>query len=632
MKKYIIILFSLLIFLNISYSQEPVSVEKSSLIETIGGVKFYVHVVQTGQTLYSISRVYKVSIEEIYQHNPDAKSGIKPEQIIKIPKQPKSKPKEIKQEAGFLYHTVVSKETIYFISNKYNVTETEIYFHNPKAKDGLHPDDVLKIPIKQKELGEAIVISKEASPDPGDSIIYHEVKRKETIYGISRMYNVTQDDLFKWNPELVDGVKKGQIIKIHIITSEKPKPVEKQEEIKAVENVVSHVDCENSKFKSTYNVALLLPLYLAEIDDINVETELNIPKPTEFRSFNYIQFYEGILIAADSLKKLGLSVKLHVYDTRKDSAQTSRIIQNPTFKNIDLIIGPLYTKNFKVVADFAKTNKIKIINPFSSKIDLNLNYPNVIKILPSLKSTYNQVSEFIIDSFPGSTVLIVHNGNPKDSVYLENVASIFQRNFAEKSGIKFKVINYRDGGFASLQNSFSKTENNIIITLITNETFISSYLTALNKIRDNYKLIIFGSEDWTEFRVVEIDQLNNLNLHVYDNFFIDYQDEDVKYFVKAFREKYETEPGSIAFQGYDIGLYFLTALMQYGANFDECFSKMNVKTLQSEYNFYQATDECCYQNQYINIYRFKDYKAVNMRRLPKQKVIPEDIEEEKEIE
>ncbi|MCF8298562.1 MAG: LysM peptidoglycan-binding domain-containing protein [Saprospiraceae bacterium] len=640
MKKYIIILFSLFVFQNISYSQETLTVEKSSLIETIDGIKFYVHVVKPGQTLYSISKAYEVSIDDIYKYNPDSKSGIKPEQIIKIPKLSKKEKKEMEKEAGFIYHTVVSKETIYSISKKYNVTEIEIYFHNPKAKEGLHPDDILKIPERSKELGAAVTISNEENPEPNDSIIYHTIKRKETFYSLTKLYNVSHSDLIKWNPELSDGLKKDQVIKIHIKSAKKPEIEKIEEEVvnketKAEENIKIISDCKNSRKKSSYNVAILLPLYLYEIDDINVETEMDIPKPSEFRSFNYIQFYEGIIIAVDSLKKLGLSVKLYVYDTKKDSTQTSKIIQKPIFKEMDLIIGPLYTKNFKIVADFAQDNKIKIINPFSSKIDLSKSYSHVIKIMPTLKSTYNQISEFIIDSFPGSTVLVVHNGNPKDSIFLDNVTTIFNENFKENQKINFKIINYKDGGFASLQSNFSKTENNIIITLINNETFISSYLTALNKIRDNYKLIIFGSEEWTEFRVVEIDHLNNLNLHVYDNFFVDYQDEDVKNFVRRFREKYETEPNSLAFQGYDIGFYFLTALMKYGVDFENCFSEIKVKTLQNDYDFRQLSGDCCFQNQYINIYRFKDYKAVNMRRLPKQKTIPEvikDIDKETENE
>ena len=600
----------ILIFLSANYSfaqDKPVVIKKSSLVETINGVAYYIHVVKSGHTIYAIARTYSVSVEDIYIANPETKNGISPEQIIKIPQKPKEKPKnkktEITKEPGFLYHTVKKKETLYSIAKTYKVTVDDILKFNEDAKEGIQPDQMLKIPVEFKQFGEAVVIDAPVKTKTKDSVICHIIKRKETLYGLSKLYNVTQEQLEEWNPELKDGLKKGQIIDIHII-SNVPVVDELHYASKTIEQ--EFTSCEDMKLKDIYNVSLMLPLYLYEVDDIDVETNIDIKMPKDFRSFDYIQFYEGAMMAVDSLKKQGFSTMFYVYDTRKDSTRTANIIKKNVFDNMDLIIGPLYYKNFKIVADYTKNHNTKAVNPFKSKINVVDGYDNVFNVICSNDIQYNHIGDFFIDSFPNSNIIIVHNENANDSILLNKLESSL-RNVVQKrenNNIAIKVINYKKDGFAGLTKSLSKEKQNVILTLMKNEAFISSYLTMLDKIHEDYKIIIFGSSRWKNYSTVEIEYLNNLNLHIFSTSFVDYEDEDVKKFVRSFRLKYETEPNELAFQGFDITYYFLSALMKYGVDFENCLSELNIKSLQTNYNFKQNAKGNGFENCYLNIYKY----------------------------
>jgi len=202
-------------FLSILVTPAIAGIQDSIGLEKKDGKVYVLHQVDAKETLYSIAKRYSAKIEEVKSANPEMGDAIKIGQTLRVPYKgvvqalPGTSPSS--DAKNFKTHTVEKKETLYSISKKYNVPVEEITKANPGIESGLKEGQVLKIPVAGNE-----VRSTTATTKPGK---IHKVEPKETLFGISKKYNVSVDDLKKANPQLIDGLKEGMEITIPEKTS-----------------------------------------------------------------------------------------------------------------------------------------------------------------------------------------------------------------------------------------------------------------------------------------------------------------------------------------------------------------------------------------------------------------------------
>ncbi len=550
-----------------TYAQEEKTIVKSDKTETINGKKFYLHTIEKGHTLYSIAKVYQIDIKvlEADTNNLHLKLG----QIIQIPCKIDLKEDLQKNDSLFQTYTVLSKETLYGISRKYNVDEEDILKANPELKDGLKLGQVIRIPIKKKvevKQEEPKLIPKETKP------VEKTIKAENKVEEVKSVEKLIED-----KPK-----------------SDEPKQIKQNK-------------------KKTYNVALLIPLYLKNMDDIIPENiQINNQTAADFKSFTFIQFYEGFMQVADTLAQLGLNVKIYTYDIPDDTLLAANFLKKNDLSKMDLIIGPFFYKTYKVVADFAKTKKIPIINPFSERRNILDGNPYAFKLIPAYQNQVENVANYLVDSFPNANILLVHNNKDIEKKHAEIFKTAINEAYKEKhtSEGSVKEIIYSQVGFAGLQSKLSLNRDNILITLIESELFVTSYISKLNSIKDQ-KITLIAPLQWKNFDKIETEYFLKLNTHFFEPNFVDYEEADTKAFILKFRERYKAEPNEMAFTGHDVALYFLTALMNYGEDFPDQLSKVNVHTLQTRYVFKRAGENNGYENTFVNIYKMEDYKFLD---------------------
>ena len=282
---------------------------------------------------------------------------------------------------------------------------------------------------------------------------------------------------------------------------------------------------------------------------------------------------------------------------------------------MDLIVGPFFFKNFKTIAEFAKVQKIPVINPFTEHTTILNNNPYVFKLIPSTQSEIHNIVSFIIKNHPKANVIIVHNNKDtekkKAELYKKDFTESYKENTANEGTVK-EVI-YNQVGFEGLNSKLSDTRDNILITLMESEISITSYVNKLGNIKD-HNIVLFGTPYWKNLDKIETEYFQRLDMHLYEPNFVDYDDALTKAFILRFREKYKTEPNDMAYSGNDIATFFLTALMNYGEDFLGCLSNVKANTLQTKYIFKQTGEGNGYENTYLNIYHLKDYKFIDARK------------------
>ncbi|MBA3901443.1 MAG: amino acid ABC transporter substrate-binding protein [Bacteroidetes bacterium] len=351
----------------------------------------------------------------------------------------------------------------------------------------------------------------------------------------------------------------------------------------------------------------MLPFFLDENDVLEENKKPFEKSPISPQSLIGLQFYEGMLIALDSLTQLGYRGKVHVYDTGKDVSQLNALLKKPEFKTMDLIIGPLYLSGFNVIANFAKEHKIPIIAPFVQQNSIINDNELVLKSLPSTTTQFEQLAKYISSYYSGQNVVMVHKGSMAE----KPMASAFANKMKE-SGYNVKEIIYSSAGISGVNAALSHTKNNIIVVPSNDQVFITDLITKLNFSASDKNITLFGTDNWLNFENIELSYMHKLNTHLPLINFINYQDESVKHFVAKYREKYATDPTNFVFQGYDVGMFYLGLLDKHGKEF---LKRGNLKQTGLQLNFNQSkiAEGSGYENKSIIIVKYEDFqlKKVN---------------------
>jgi hypothetical protein len=314
------------------------------------------------------------------------------------------------------------------------------------------------------------------------------------------------------------------------------------------------------------------------------------------------------------LDRAGFNAKVYIYDVAEDTSGTSAILKKAEFANMNLIIGPLFSNNFCIAAKWANLHKVNIINPFTNKSDLIIANPYSFKLIPSPQNEAKQIISFIGINYPSSNILIVFND--KEALFADSLKTMFEAYVIKNSSeLKINKIDYSAEGFAGVSKKLSDAKNNIVITLIDGEAFVSTFLRNLNELAYSDKILLFGKKSWEDYNNLEIEYLLNLNMHVYYNSFIDFSDNRTQDLVLNFRNKYNTDPDYYAFQGFDIMMYFAGALKTYGKNFQKCLDTYDPSLLCNNFHFCRTTNWGFENNSGI-IYRYENYKAINALKNP----------------
>ncbi|MCW3807689.1 LysM peptidoglycan-binding domain-containing protein [Plebeiibacterium marinum] len=592
-------------------------------------VNYIYHQVEPKETLYGISKKYNVSISEIIKSNPALQSGIiEIGTKIRIPKQAIqdkiiNTPKVVKEkmeDENFIYHRIVTGDTFYSLSKKYNVAKNAIYVANPD----LNPDDlsvgyVVRVPKAEIEI-------EQSKEDPQQDFITHVVKRKETVYSIARKYSVKVEDLEEANPTLVlSNIKKGSRLKIPGIEYLKRKKEQELVEDDVVrEKMVTHmgdsvfVDCglyDYTLSKENISVALLLPFDVAATKEANVITKIVDDEEVEMareepvlsnRSRSFVEFYEGVLMALDSVKKQGVNIELYTYDTAPDTNKVKAILERPELKNVDFIIGPAFTSNLSLVSEFSYQNGIKMIYPLSNKDpEINRN-PYLIQVNTPDSLVYDKYVSYISSQSEGSRVLVLKSKEPgslenqfcnklKDQIYLKYIPLGQKPNYLE--------VSFSEQDVQAIDALLDDSHPNIVVIPSPEEADISKIITTLHGVVDgsdkNVKLIGFG--DWLKYQTINAEEVHNLNTEIISSYALDYNSELTKNFVMKYRKWYHTEPFAVSpffirpgrnakyskygIWGYDVAYYFLNARIKYGKQFEYCLPHYKANQVQFNFDF-----------------------------------------------
>ena len=299
-----------LIFCAVSYiSVVAQTTPNSDQVENQKAEEFVTHTVEEGETLYSLSRKYNIPIYEIIKNNPPTEFGLEPGQKIKIPKETKKpltaefKP-EVKEPAP-------AKE---------KVTEETI---EEKTKEE---------PVKPIE-GKSTV-------NRNTDNIQHTVEEKQTLFAISRLYNVSVEDIKKWNNLISNDLTIGQILMIRLGNADAPS---NQEEKETITPVIEGMKTHKVKPSETlYSISRLYSLSVPDLkkwnnlssNEISIDQVLMLQDPTSLKDSVEVKETPVIVVEEVKVDKPKKESKTEVIDTAKYNIKPERkLLYNEVFES-----------------------------------------------------------------------------------------------------------------------------------------------------------------------------------------------------------------------------------------------------------------------------------------------------------
>ncbi|MBK7713209.1 MAG: amino acid ABC transporter substrate-binding protein [Bacteroidales bacterium] len=337
-------------------------------------------------------------------------------------------------------------------------------------------------------------------------------------------------------------------------------------------------------------------------------------------SLDFIEMYQGVLLAADTLRSLGMSINLHTYDIKGDTVEIMKLIKARKLEGMDLIIGPVYSNNLSLVAAYAKDLGIPVVSPvplFDNTI-LSGN-PDLFLASSSLEVAQQALVE-TLGGYPDNNFIFIHS----DTLGTDEDVNRFKKLIISElsSRMPYEDIRFRELLFYSrsmfdndsinrLSHALSDRSENIVIIASEDLPVISETMIDLHSLSRRFDIKVFGYPAMRDIDNLDPKYFFALDLMLYSPYWVDYTRSDIKQFNADFRQKFLTEPNekSYAWQGYDIAYYFMSGLAIYGKEFVSHPEMHHPDLLQTDYDFKCKSAGDGFENKNLFLIRYtKDYE------------------------
>lgn len=475
-------------------------------------------------------------------------------------------PTTLIEEVEYEIYEVQKSEGWYRISKKFNISQAELKQANPDKAGGLKLGDKLRIPIKPTP--------KAPVATPQDNYIRHKIQPKETLYGLSKRYGVSIDDIVKLNPETSKRMAIGTELIIPVVaptsatvTTENttaPQKVEAQETLASDEKSTNQ-PLPQQNTANTEVIPTIPSLETTAQDSLQmIPGELPIriafllpfmlDAPTKDASADkFIEFYEGALLAIEDAKKQGVNIEVHAFDIEKNDIKIQVVLNRPEMKLMDAIIGPAYPIQVEHASTFAFDNKINTFIPFTSEVPALQINPYLYQFNTPVEYEAASISRAVLAVKSSPTVIMLNTPEATTDNCLQLKDSFKSKN------IKVKEITVTAENKDSLVNYFQAKGNYLVFFNNDRYKHISQYIDVLNRV-NNMNIELIGAYNWLGHKE-EI----HLPFYYASLFVPDSKRWKQKEYTRSF-DRYFGHPLSTDFPRYDMLGYDITSMVLNGLN------------------------------------------------------------------
>jgi tetratricopeptide (TPR) repeat protein len=363
-------------------------------------------------------------------------------------------------------------------------------------------------------------------------------------------------------------------------------------------------EAPKSFLKDRYSVSVLLPFMVNTLE----------PTPGKKRNQIVLDFYEGVKLAVDTLNKRGVNISLRAYDTERNTEKVKKLLQTEELKNTDLIIGPFFPEENKVVQEFSAINKVNTVHPFTNNTEtIGLN-PYAFLFQPSSETLGRKSAEYMADHVRRKNCLIIYGTNKKDSVMMANFSEkafekglniVSAQKFSSKDAGKVLTLLATPTEFDEFKypSQFTLKKDSIgSIYVATDEALIYTKVVSGIETRGD-SIQVIGSENWIDDNAIDLEKYETLRIVLTAPNFAQVTKPYYQAFLSKFIQTHGRTPSTTARMGYEFMLFFGNQLKTNGVYFQDALSRQSFQPgfLSEGFNYQFGRD-----NQLVPFIAFKN--------------------------
>ncbi len=492
-----------------------------------------------------------------------------------------------------------------------------------------------------------VEISKEKVRIGGQVCYSHVVLERQTLFSICKAYNVSEEDIYKYNPSVREhGLKKNSILIIPIIEQpvqevapepEKPvsSPKRKTHTVKWYEDldaiasrygitsaeIMKANDLKSKKLARRQKLIIPFPgEYPAEQQEFAVTpqetyTETDTVAIAEtIASDEHAGIFSGLLFPKKEvsmslllpLKATGSTASrqnmdfysgmlLAVYDMAKEGISTNLNVYDvaegviPDRRDImesDIIIGPVASGDIN--RTFAAAPGIgALVSPLDPRAE-NIAYTQKGMIhAPTPHSVqYRDLAAWIKEELkPEDRVLVITEKGARQTDATTSMKAAIDSSRIDYKPLSYSILEGRNIT-ETLAWLMTETGTNRVYIASESEAFVNDVVRNLNvMIHQKYDVVLYAPSKIRSFETIEVENFHNTKMRVSTGYYIDYNDPKVMEFLLRYRALYNTEPTQFAYQGYDLAKYFIGLCSRYGSRWTDKLESNHEDMLQSTFDF-----------------------------------------------
>lgn len=325
-----------------------------------------------------------------------------------------------------------------------------------------------------------------------------------------------------------------------------------------------------------------------------------------------VEYYRGVLMACDSLKQLGISTEVYAWNLAEDT-DVNTVLSDPNAAKLDIIFGPLYSKQVAEISHFAEKNRIKTVIPFSIYAPELKENPYLFQVYQNptglVENTARRFCEWFKDYHP----VIIDCG---DTTSTKGPFTAALRKALDQRGIAYSITNLQKSSDEYFLKAFDINKKNVVVLNTArspqlNATF--GRLSAVSIAQPDMHIAMFGYTEWLMYATNQLENFYRYNVYIPAPFYTNLLSSATERLQQKYRWNFHQDMmlslPRFALTGFDHAYFFLLGLRNYGASFDGAPGRFSFAPVQTPLKFERVTSKGGYQNRaYMFIHYMPDHK------------------------
>ncbi|NQV77560.1 MAG: LysM peptidoglycan-binding domain-containing protein [Lutibacter sp.] len=516
------------------------------------------------------------------------------------------------QQKKYVSYTVKQGETIKSIAKEYNLSRRDLQSLNPGIDRKLSPNTIIIVPNKNLGIADVEIIKDDnelyivqpketlfgiskkfgisideliaANPELENGVkigmkliilepsttlenalinyVFHTVIKDDTIYNLIKRYKISEESLLSLNPTLTEGLKLGMLLKI--------KPIE------IIEETIGTFK-EEINFDKALKIVLMLPYQLNQLTDSTRSDIFN--KHTSLLNIT-TDFHLGAQMAIDSLISKGLKIRVTYFDTENSEYKLQYIVNKNDFSTTDVVIGPLY---FDKAHWVSKHIKVPVVAPLFSNKQAELSNVNLVQSSPNIEVYEDKLLTYMEKTYKGENIVVINDEKPENQSKLWRIVNKIKGfNFIQNI-----VVVKPDKGFIDSKIFMKKLDTlakNWVLIISDDNIATAAAINNLKTYVEDVDISLFALNKGSNFDNIENSFLGKLNFVFPTSEFMDINDFKVQEFYKKYRSKNFALPSKYAIRGFDVTYDALIRIAS-AENLDEGLKKGKSYRISSMFDY-----------------------------------------------